>query len=203
MTGSSKDLKRMLRAALRKALMTMPTEQRAAESAGLCAAIRQLPEYRRARTVSLFCPMPFEVNLLDLLRDSRKPPEVSAAAEPRAESQSRRFVFPLTHDDRSLTWHAVHSIWELAPGRMGIPEPDPARSPAVDPAEIGLVIVPGLGFTLEGGRLGFGGGYYDRFLAGTGPGTPTLGACLSCQIVPVEHLPVEPHDIPVQRVLHG
>ncbi|MDB6133902.1 MAG: 5-formyltetrahydrofolate cyclo-ligase [Verrucomicrobiales bacterium] len=195
-----KTLKRSLRTALRNALREMPPAQRAAESAQLCAAVRQLPEYQKARTVTLFCPMSFEADLLELLNDARKPSSEAGTTSPLNDG-GRRFLFPLTHDDRSLTWHKTHSVDELSPGRMGIPEPDSVTSPAVDPEEIDLVIVPGLGFTLQGGRLGFGGGYYDRFLAKTGPAVATVGVCLSCQVVPVESLPMEPHDIPLHRVV--
>ncbi|RYD35712.1 MAG: 5-formyltetrahydrofolate cyclo-ligase [Verrucomicrobiaceae bacterium] len=195
-----KALKRSLRTALRNALQEMPPARRAAESAQLCAAVRQLPEYQKARTVTLFCPMPFEADLLELLNDVRTPPGELGATGPR-NGGGRRFLFPLTHDDRSLTWHETRSVDELSPGRLGIPEPDPIASPAVDPEEIDLVIVPGLGFTLQGGRLGFGGGYYDRFLAKTGPAVATVGVCLSCQVVPPETIPMEPHDISLLRVV--
>lgn len=129
--------------------------------------------------------MPFEVNLTDLLRDRK------------------RFLFPLTHDDRTLTWHLASSLTDLRPGRMGILEPDPGQSPAMDPAEMDVVLVPGLGFTTTGWRLGHGGGYYDRFLAGIRPGAETVAACFSCQLVETAEMPVEPHDIPIGRVLMG
>lgn len=200
-SSGPKALKRSLRAVLRNALQEMPSARRTAESAELCAAVRQLPEYQKARTVTLFCPMPFEADLLDLLNDAGKPCSGEGGATSPRNGGGRRFLFPLTHDDRSLTWHETHGMNQLSPGRMGIPEPDPVTSPAVDPGEIDLVIVPGLGFTLQGGRLGFGGGYYDRFLAKAGPAVATAGVCLSCQVVPVESLPMEPHDIPLHRVV--
>lgn len=129
--------------------------------------------------------MPSEVDLMDLMRDSK------------------RFLFPLTHDDRTLTWHATEALTELRPGRMGIQEPDPDRSPAIDPAEVDVVLVPGLGFTMDGWRLGHGGGYYDRFLAGLGTSTETLAACFSCQLVAHDEMPVEAHDIRIGRVVAG
>lgn len=210
MMPSAKERKRALRAALRKALTEMPPERRAAESADICAEIRQLPAYRGARTVCLFSPMPLEVNLLALFvadSDAADDPAglTPAPAQPTvgtAEAK-KRFLFPLTHDDRSLTWHAAAQAADLSPGRMGILEPDPLRSPAVDPLEIDLVLVPGLGFSLEGGRLGFGGGYYDRFLAKVRPDTAIIAVCLSCQLVPAEDLPLEPHDVRIPLVLHG
>lgn len=197
-----KERKRALRAALRKALTELPPERRQVESDLLCAAIRQLPEYQRARTVGLFCPMPFEINLLPLLADSGSCRGSPGGQAPEFK-KPKRFLFPLTHDDRSLTWHGAASLAELAPGRMGILEPDAVQSPAVDPAEIDLVLVPGLGFTLNGGRLGFGGGYYDRFLGKVRPDAAVIAVCLSCQIVPAAELPLEPHDVRIPLVLHG
>jgi 5-formyltetrahydrofolate cyclo-ligase len=82
----------------------------------------------------------------------------------------------------------------LAPGAHGIREPAGA---AVDPGTIDLVIVPGLAFTVDGLRLGQGGGHYDRFLAGLG--VPTIGVCFAEQVL--DALPGEPHDVRVGRVL--
>jgi 5-formyltetrahydrofolate cyclo-ligase len=82
----------------------------------------------------------------------------------------------------------------LTAGAFGILEPG---GPAVDPATIDLVILPGLAFTVDGARLGQGGGHYDRFLAGLA--APTIGVCFAEQVLDV--LPGEPHDVRVGRVL--
>jgi 5-formyltetrahydrofolate cyclo-ligase len=81
-------------------------------------------------------------------------------------------------------------------GQWGIREPDGDR---VDPATVDLVVVPGVAFTLAGDRLGHGKGYYDRVLAGSN--APTVGACFTEQIV--DELPVEPHDVRLQHVIHA
>jgi 5-formyltetrahydrofolate cyclo-ligase len=82
----------------------------------------------------------------------------------------------------------------LVPGSHGIPEP---AGPSVDPGSIGLVLVPGLAFTVDGRRLGRGGGHYDRFLAQCG--APAVGVCFAEQLV--DELPVERHDVAVSRVV--
>jgi 5-formyltetrahydrofolate cyclo-ligase len=82
----------------------------------------------------------------------------------------------------------------LRAGVHGIREPG---GTAVDPATIDLVIVPGLAFTVDGLRLGQGGGHYDRFLAGLD--APTIGVCFAEQVF--DALPGEPHDVRVGRVL--
>jgi 5-formyltetrahydrofolate cyclo-ligase len=81
-------------------------------------------------------------------------------------------------------------------GQFGIREPGGA---AVDPMSIDLVIVPGVAFTLACDRLGHGKAYYDRFLPTTR--AFTVGACFSEQIV--DELPLDAHDVRLDRVVHG
>ena len=79
---------------------------------------------------------------------------------------------------------------------IGVPAP---QGEEVDPATIDLVLVPGLAFTPEGGRLGQGGGHYDRFLPTVRPDCATVGVCFAEQLV--DHLPGEPHDHVVHVVV--
>ncbi|MEN9821602.1 MAG: hypothetical protein RLZ04_28 [Actinomycetota bacterium] len=78
----------------------------------------------------------------------------------------------------------------------GVSEP---TGPALGADVVDLVIVPGLAFTLDGGRLGYGGGFYDRFLPTLRNGVISVGVCFDEQVV--DHLPVEAHDIRVARVV--
>jgi len=98
--------------------------------------------------------------------------------------------------DRSLVLFRVRSLDELRPGAYGLPEPDPARAERwEDLAAVGAVFVPGLAFAPDGSRLGYGGGYYDRFaerMRAAGGAAPWMGLAFGLQIVP--GLPVEPHD---------
>ena len=83
---------------------------------------------------------------------------------------------------------------------MGILEPDPKGSVPNDSGSVPKVwIVPGLAFTRTGGRLGYGGGWYDRLLAGTDPSDILLGVAYPFQMV--EDLPSEPHDIRLTDVV--
>jgi 5-formyltetrahydrofolate cyclo-ligase len=91
---------------------------------------------------------------------------------------------------------AVVARGELTPGAFGIPAP---IGEALDPASIDVVVVPGLGFTPDGRRLGQGGGYYDRFLLGVRAGCLTIGVCFRELLV--TDLPVEPFDRPVHLVI--
>ena len=95
---------------------------------------------------------------------------------------------------RLMTWHLLGPEPALVRSAFCVDEPDPARCPLVQPGRGALAVVPGLAFDLRGMRLGYGGGYYDRFL-GRFRGT-SVG--LVRQDFLVERLPcVEPHDVPV------
>ena len=85
----------------------------------------------------------------------------------------------------------------LRRGPMGIMEP--AGAEIVKPQEVSVWIVPGLAFTRGGGRLGYGGGWYDRLLAAASPDSARIGVAHSFQIV--DSLPVEPHDVPMTAVM--
>ena len=88
----------------------------------------------------------------------------------------------------------------LISGPMGILEPAPEGSVPNDSGSVPKVwIVPGLAFTRTGGRLGYGGGWYDRLLAGTDPSDILLGVAYPFQMV--EELPSEPHDIRLTDVV--
>ena len=81
-------------------------------------------------------------------------------------------------------------------GYCGIPEPVADEPEADDPNA--LVLMPGLAFDPEGNRMGYGGGFYDRFLAAE-PEHPTLALCYGFQMLP--RLETEAHDIPVDQVI--
>ena len=87
----------------------------------------------------------------------------------------------------------------LRRGPMGIREP--ADAGIVEPKKVDAWIIPGLAFTRGGKRLGYGGGWYDRFLASAPKGAIKIGVAYSFQIVEV--LPAEPHDIPLSDIVVG
>jgi 5-formyltetrahydrofolate cyclo-ligase len=80
---------------------------------------------------------------------------------------------------------------------MGLREPDPGRTPLVSPGAFDLAIVPGIGFDRSGHRIGFGAGYYDRFLASTSASRVALA--FSLQIV--DWIPHGPEDQPVDWIV--
>lgn len=89
----------------------------------------------------------------------------------------------------------IDDVEAMKVSKLGIAEP--GEGSQRQKGKVDLVLLPGLAFGRCGERLGYGGGYYDRFLA-TIPGTP-VGLCFSWQIF--DEIPVEPHDVPVKALL--
>lgn len=168
-----------LRQLVLKRLRALPAGYVQAQSAALRARIH--PLLKGLEKVCLYAPLPHEVNLLPLLE----------------EAPGIAYYFPRCLPGRQLSFHRITSAAELQPGTWGIPAP-PAELPALSPHEAQLIIVPGVAFTAEGLRLGYGGGYYDRFLPRC-PQARTLALALPEQLQP--ELPTTPHDYRLHQVL--
>jgi len=87
----------------------------------------------------------------------------------------------------------------LIKGFMGIPEPDASVLKRLDPVEIDLVVVPGIAFDYARCRIGYGAGYYDRFLPRLRPDCPKVGLAYEMQVV--EKIPASCHDIRMDLVI--
>ena len=112
----------------------------------------------------------------------------------RCLEKDKRVVVPLVDSAQStmIALQVTDLDEDLQPGYFDIPEPDPAKTSRVDGKEIDVVVLPGSVFDIEGGRLGYGGGYYDRFLANDAPQACRIGLAFELQVVPT--VPLEPHD---------
>lgn len=116
----------------------------------------------------------------------------------KAWEEGKRIVVPkCEHHTRKLDFREITKFSQLEKGYYGLFEPIPQETKRVLPESIDLVIVPGLAFTDKGHRLGFGGGYYDRFLENYQGNT--LSLAFLKQIV--QELPVEGHDRCVDKII--
>jgi 5-formyltetrahydrofolate cyclo-ligase len=106
-----------------------------------------------------------------------------------------RVALPLSlPDERLLRPYLISDISrDLRPGFCSIPEPVPGKAEPVDPGEIEVVVIPGSVFDHNGGRLGYGGGFYDRFLVQQAGSAFRVALAFELQVVD-QALPLEPHD---------
>lgn len=114
-----------------------------------------------------------------------------------ALGEGRRVVCPRALPGGRIEHYEIGSLQDLEPGRFGLLEPPPEPDRAVDPSAVDLVLVPGIVFDREGFRAGFGGGYYDRFLAAID--APSIGLAFALQLV--DRVPREAHDVPVDAIV--
>lgn len=143
-----------------------------------------LPEYRRARRLLLYLSQGSEVDTWPLLD--------------RALAQGRAVYAPRCLDGQgNMAFYRVFSREDLAPGRFGLWEPLQERCPLLTEWEGALCLVPGIAFDREGFRLGYGKGYYDRFL-GSRP-VEAVGVCFEGLLLP--RLPRGPFDRQVARLV--
>lgn len=108
-----------------------------------------------------------------------------------------RIAYPKCRENNTMTFHAVTSLNQLEDAVYGICEPD-ISLPEPEITCRTVCVVPALAFTENGGRLGYGGGYYDRFLAEY-PEMYTIG--LAYEDCIAENLPVEKHDTAIKSVI--
>ena len=115
----------------------------------------------------------------------------------RAWEEGKRVAVPRTQfQDRKMTFHKLTTFSNLEKRSIGLMEPI-VDCPIIETYEFDLVVVPGLAFDHNGNRLGFGGGFYDRFLPTVS--VPTLALAFECQIVDL--IPVEEHDRPIDHIV--
>lgn len=173
--------KKELRAQIKAAKRAMTEDQIASLSANLCCQFLETEEYRNARTIYGYLPYNQEVRTWTLLEQALK--DGKKVAVPKVYGDDMRFIY-------------MTDLKAVFDGYAGIPEPVADGPVADDPTA--LVLMPGLAFDKEGHRIGYGGGFYDRFLENE-PDHPTVALCYHFQMQ--EHLDTEEHDIPVDRVL--
>lgn len=170
-----------LRRMIREKKRAMTAEEIETKSAELGRLFRETEAYRQAKTIYGYLPYNQEVRTVAMLEQAMA--DGKRVAVPKCYGSEMKFIFM---DDLS----------KVEKGYANIPEPI-ADEPVADD-ETALVLMPGLAFDRQGHRIGYGGGFYDKFLAAE-PGHPTLALCYDFQMM--DHLETEEYDIPVDTVL--
>lgn len=175
--------KNALRALIIRQKEAMSEAEITARSAALSQRLFDSPLYRQASSLYTYVAVNQEVRTAPIIR--------------RAWADGKRVAVPKVLG-REMVFIWLDDLDSLSPrGRFGIPEPVSDGPVAGD--ESALIVVPGLAFDPAGHRVGYGGGYYDRYLA-LHPRHPTVALCYAFQLL--GHLPTQAHDCPVDLVIH-
>jgi 5-formyltetrahydrofolate cyclo-ligase len=147
-----------------------------------------LPELQQWTTLFMYVNFRSEVETVELIRGLLRQQGMRVAV-PLIDASAVSMI-PLLIEDPEK---------DLAPGYYNIPEPDPRKSLRLKAIEIDAAIIPGSVFDIHGGRLGYGGGYYDRFLVNDAPQARRIGFAFELQLV--DKVPLEPHDQPLDILI--
>lgn len=173
--------KKEIRALIRSKKRAMTEAQIDCASEKLGRLLRETELYRSAKTIYGYLPYNQEVRTTAMLRQAIA--DGKRVAVPKCYGDEMRFLY-------------LDDLDAVAPGYCNIPEPI-ADEPIADD-ETALVLMPGLAFDPQGHRIGYGGGFYDKFLEAE-PNHPTIALCYEFQMF--DHLDVDSHDIPVDQVI--
>ncbi|WP_025996711.1 5-formyltetrahydrofolate cyclo-ligase [Pseudomonas viridiflava] len=189
MTSAPSLSRPQLRRQLRKARRSLTRSQQREAARGLYRQLAQHPLFRRARHVSLYLPMDGEIDPRLLLRAAQRRGKATYLPVLNAWPRTR------------MVFQRVRPGEKFKPNRFRIPEPHINRAKQRRIWALDLVLMPLVGFDDEGGRLGMGGGFYDRSLAyrarrSTWRKPVLLGLAHECQ--KVERLAQASWDVPLQ-----
>jgi len=147
---SPDELKRQQRGKCLERRAALTPEQRARYSAAICRRLEVLPAVRKADVIFSYMAAGAEADLSEF--------------HAWAERQGKRIAFPVSYPGGKMDFYIPQGpeAWET--GRYGIRTPICRRSIPVDPGEADVIMIPCVGFDAGGGRIGHGGGYYDRYL---------------------------------------
>ncbi|EOB31225.1 5-formyltetrahydrofolate cyclo-ligase [Streptococcus mitis 13/39] len=173
-------MKSELRKQVLQEMKALPREQKQLIDQALTERLLQHPFYQEAKVIATYLSFPHEFQTQRLIEQALK--------------DGKKVLIPKTYTKGRMDF-VVYDPQQLVKTAFGLLEPQ-GDLEVVDASQIDLIHVPGLAFTTEGYRIGYGGGYYDRYLEHF-PGN-TLSTIYPCQIQ--DFIP-ENHDIPVQEVL--
>jgi 5-formyltetrahydrofolate cyclo-ligase len=162
----------------------LPRTELAAMSRRICRSFIHLPMLSDCSSVMIFLSFGSEINTDDIIR--------------WLWQQKKKVFVPLCKPEtREMDIIPITTFADVEPGYFGIREPKRELRTPVAKAEIDLIAVPAVAFDRSGYRVGYGGGYYDRFM--TGLNVPKIGLAFSCQLIP--EVPVDKYDQAVQGIV--
>ena len=172
--------KKVLRKQLIQARLDLDSETYASKSNFIVSKLKQQPEFIEARAIGIYVSFRHEVETISLIK----------------EIINNKIVCVPKISGKQMDFYQINSINELKTSNFGILEPN--NSHPVTKDNLDLLIVPMVGYDQSGNRLGYGRGYYDRYLSDYCGNV--IGLAFSFQ--EVANLPVEPFDLPIKKIIN-
>ncbi|KEK26197.1 5-formyltetrahydrofolate cyclo-ligase [Bacillus gaemokensis] len=179
-----KEEKIRLRKQILEQMNSLSKEQHETLSEQIVFSLYEQEEWKESETIGITLSMEHEVNTYTIIE--------------QAWREGKRVVVPkCNRDTRTMTFRQIINFDQLETVYMNLLEPIPTLTAEVDAEEIDLLFVPGVAYTRNGERIGYGGGYYDRYLAQYKG--KTLSLAFAFQIV--NDIPTEPFDQNVHKII--
>ncbi len=167
-------------------LKSIPLEEREAKSQVIIDTLLNSGPYRDAKDIFAFVSFKNEVMTHDFIKT--------------AITAGKNIYVPIIDEEKKIMEITkLNDFSELAPGFFGVLEPSPEYIRISDPSVLDMVITPGVVFDENGYRIGYGGGYYDKFFSTLDTSVLKVGICFEEQVV--KSFPHDEYDIPINMII--
>ncbi len=178
--------KRQLRQMIISKRSTLSLQMRQNAEAEIHKRLFELDTFKSSRIISSFVSFRDEIEMKTI--------------NERILSEGKTLVLPfIDMTTKSMSFYIVNALKELELNSFGILEPNPKHHTQIENSAIDLVLTPGVAFDQRGYRLGYGGGFYDRFFSQIEKTIPKIGIAFDIQLV--DALDVEAYDLPVTQLI--
>lgn len=174
--------KKQLRSLIKRKVASLSNAYCQQADAGICQRVRALDEYKKAKTIFAYVGRYDEINTKPLIM--------------QALAEQKRVGVPLCIGKGFMEVREIRGLEDLQDGPYGIQEPR-HDLPLLQPGDIDIAVIPCLTCNTKGERLGYGGGFYDRYLEKSS----FLRVILCRQQIMVPTIPTDSHDIPMDVVI--
>lgn len=176
--------KNEIRQAFIARLQQLDLQTRRHEEQLLASKLYDQPDWVGAQTIALTMSQSFEIDTAPLILHARH--------------KGQTVVVPRTLPHHQMEFVTLNEDTQFKETHFGVLEPENGK--VLEPGDIDLIVVPGVAFTLSGKRLGFGGGYYDRYLSRYQG--PKLSLAFTTQIADEDQWVADPHDVRLDKVIN-
>ena len=182
MMGDKRELRKIMRSKRNQLL----TEQKEKYDKVIFDKVISNPMYLNAKVLFVYVSYENEVNTHEIINHSLLSGKIVCVPK-------------VISNDMGMAAIEIKNFNELTPGAYGILEPSSHKGIVIAPEKIDMTILPGLAFDKLGGRLGYGGGFYDRYLSATRNDSNKIALGYNFQLV--DKVPTEDFDIPIDDVI--
>ena len=167
----------------RKALSKREIDEK---STAIKEKLNLMPQFKKSKNILTYVSFNNEVDTINTIKDL-------------LIKKEKNVLVPYVDKNKLIQISKINSFDELEPKTFGILEPKDGKIRKFDAKKVDLVLVPGIAFDKNGHRIGYGYGYYDRFLGKLNKNITKIGLCNEFQLV--EKIPEEKHDVPMDVII--